>query len=186
MIDKSIPTPDLIAEAYRNDDEDEYWGIIQELHKRGSDVEFSSACEIVRSNDPIKREIGADILGQIGWKDNSYQTESVPILIGLLSDSCDDVIASAAFSLGHRNSSLAIPKLVKLASHKHPKVRQGVVSGLSGLDSELAIKALITLSGDSNTDVRSWATFGIGNLSEADSEEIRAALLAVVVNLFWP
>ncbi|MDH5354954.1 MAG: HEAT repeat domain-containing protein [Gammaproteobacteria bacterium] len=176
MIDNSKSTPELISEAYKNDVEEEYWGIIHELHKRGSEVEFSAACKLIESTDPINREIGADILGQIGWRDNSFQDESIPILIRLLADGCDDVIASAAFSLGHRNSPMAIPILIELATHNSARVREGVVSGLSGLESEAAINTLITLSRDPEVDVRNWATFGIGNLSEADNSDIRNAL----------
>jgi len=176
MIEKSKSTSELISEAYKNDTEDQYWEIIQELHKRGSHTEFSAARKLTESTDAIDREIGADILGQIGWRDNSFHNESIPILIRLLEDSCEDVIASAAFSLGHRNSLLAIPPLIELSTHKNARVREGVVSGLSCLDSEAAIDTLIILSRDPVVSVRNWATFGIGNLSEADSVEIRKAL----------
>jgi len=177
MIDKSNPTLELIAVAYKNEDEEAYWQVIQEIHQRGSEVEFSIACDLARSSDPVNREIGADILGQVGWVDGSFQDESIPILIGLLQDPCDDVIASAAFSLGHRQAPLAISGLIKLVAHDNARVREGVVSGLNGLDSSAAISALVTLSDDVDSTVRSWATFGIGSLSEVDNQMVRKALL---------
>lgn len=116
-------TQELIDSAYIIQDEDEYWNVIAKLHERGSKTEYSAAKKLTDESDPVKREIGADILGQLGWSKHSYQEESVSILIKLLSDSEPDVIASAAFSLGHRNDPSAIPELLKLVNHSSPRVR---------------------------------------------------------------
>lgn len=176
MVEKSESTSNLIAIAYKENDEDKYWSIIAELHERGSKSEFDAAKKLVKSEDAIKREIGADILGQLGWSKKLYQQESVSILIQLLHDNNIDVISSAAFSLGHRNDSKAIPFLVELVEHQNSRVRHGVVFGLSGLDDEIAVGALIKLSHDKNFDVRNWATFGLGSLCEIDTKELREAL----------
>lgn len=57
-------------------------------------------------------------------------------------------------------------------------MRFGVVFGLSGHDSQQAIDGLIELSADADEDVRDWATFGLGQLTEANTPAIRAALHA--------
>lgn len=181
-------TAELIAKAYiahkESDDDDEneekedkYWRIIGELHKRGSSCEFNAAKTLTESKDIVERQIGANILGQLGWLEKTFHEESIAILIQLLSDEADGVIASAAFSLGHRNDPRGIPHLVKLIGHHNSRVRYGVVSGLSGFDDEQAVNALIQLSRDSDYDVRNWATFGLGTLCSMDTEELRKALI---------
>ena len=171
-------TAEIIAAAYATQDEEAYWHLIGTLHGRGTETEFRAAEELAHDQDPIKREIGADILGQLGWAKQHYQQESVAILIKLLSDPCDDVIASAAFSLGHRNDILAVPALKKHLRHPDPRVRHGIAFGLKGLDDEAAVQGLIELSKDADKEVRNWATFGLGSQCDIDTAELRAALIA--------
>jgi HEAT repeat protein len=186
-LDKSQSTAELIAKAYIaykeeydnevDDDDSEYWLIISEVRERGSSCEFNAAKTLTESIDAIERAIGADILGQLGWGQKTFQEESVVILIPLLSDEADDVIASAAFSLGHRDDPRCIPHLVKLIEHDNPFVRYGVVFGLIGFDDEQAVNALSQLSRDSDYDVRNWATFGLARQCNMDTEELRKALI---------
>lgn len=116
---KTYSTLQLIELAYSIENDDEYWSLIGEIHGRGGEVEFNFSKMLCESDDPIKRTIGADILGQLGWEKRTFQEESVNILINLLKDQNHDVIASAAFSLGHRNDARAIPILVKLINHQN-------------------------------------------------------------------
>lgn len=174
---KNLATLEIIDRAYSTQDEEKYWNLIAELHARGTNLEFQAAKQICSSKDPIKREIGADILGQLGWRTKAFQNESVSLLVQLLKDQNSDVIASAAFSLGHRNDPRAVPNLLKLISHKEARVRHGVTLGLSALDNHDAVVGLIILSKDLDRDVRNWATFGIGSQTDLDSGDIRTALL---------
>ncbi|MEJ2612694.1 MAG: HEAT repeat domain-containing protein [Candidatus Thiodiazotropha sp.] len=175
--EESKSTKEMIDSAYLIQDEDEYWKIISKLHERGSKTEFNAAKKLSNESDPVKREIGADILGQLGWSKHSYHKESVSILIKLLSDTSPDVIASAAFSLGHRNDSSAIPELLKLVNHSSPRVRHGVAFGLSSHDNSSAVNGLIALSKDTDFDVRNWATFGLGSQCDIDNYRLRQALI---------
>ncbi|WP_010116228.1 HEAT repeat domain-containing protein, partial [Acinetobacter sp. P8-3-8] len=169
-------TNNLILLAYVEDESEIYWNIIAELHSRGSWREFEIAKNLTISNDPIYREIGADILGQLGFSQKKFHQQSVEILINLLNDVNEDVIASSAFSLGHRNDIKAVPFLTNLLNHLNSRVRNGVAFGLSCLENIDAIKGLIYLTNDNNEDVRNWATFGLGNQCEMDLPEIREAL----------
>lgn len=169
-------TSNLIKSAYKTDNKYVYWKIIGELHSRGSQVEFDAARLLAKSDDSTNREIGADILGQLDWSEKKFHDDCVLILIELLKDEEPDVIASAAFSLGHRTDLKAITNLIKLVEHTKPWVRHGVAFGLIGLEDETAIDALILLSQDSDFDVRNWATFGLGSMCEIDTPELRNAL----------
>lgn len=170
-------TTELISNALEESDEGLYWNIIGELHRRGSAIEFDVAKALSGDLDSSKRMLAADILGQLGQSQQTFQSESVSILISLLADSDENVLYSAACALGHRNDIAAVPFLVALISHYDSDIRLGVTFGLSGVEDEEAIKGLIKLSRDSNSDVRDWATFGLGSQCEFDSEDLRAALI---------
>jgi hypothetical protein len=174
---KNLTTLEIIDIAYFTQDEEKYWDLLAELHRRGTIIEFQEAERICLSKDPVKREIGADVLGQLGWQKKAFQSESVSLLIQLLKDKNSDVIASAAFSLGHRNDPLAIPFLLKLINHNNTRVRNGVTFGLMAHDNIEAVNGLIFLSKDLDRDVKNWATFGIGSQTDLDNDEIRTTLL---------
>jgi HEAT repeat protein len=146
------------------------------LHLRGGEEEFSLGKGYCSSNDPGDRAVGADILAQLGWSDQTFLPESVDILIGLLDDPDDYVVYCAALGLGHRAEISAVPHLLKHVDHSDSLVRYGVVHGLSGHDDSRAIDALIRLARDDDHDVRNWAVFGLGSRIDADSPEIREAL----------
>jgi HEAT repeat protein len=167
---------DIIQEAYLENDEEVYWSLIAELHKRGTVNEFNLSVKLCDSEDPVDREIGADILGQLGWQKKAFQEESIPILIELLSDPVDDAISSAAYALGHRNAAEAVKPLLRHKKHPNPRVRHGVVFGLLSLEDTDAINCLIDLTNDKDDEVRNWATFGLGSLIDVNSDDIRDAL----------
>ncbi len=143
---------------------------------RGGEEEFLLGKEYCGSSDSSDRAVGADILAQLGWSDQTFHEESIALLIPLLEDADDRVIYSAAAALGHRQATSAIPLLLTLVDHKSPLVRYGVVHGLSRHEDLRAIEGLIELSKDADRDVRNWAVFGLGSLIDADSAEIRDAL----------
>jgi len=168
---------ELIDLAYSTKNHKKYWKLIAELHKRGTIFEFKEAKRLCSSKNPIKREIGADILGQLGWGEKAFHNKSVSLLIELLKDPKSNVIDSAAFALGHRRDPKAISPLLKLINHKNNRVRYGVTFGLISHDDIDAVNGLIILSKDLDYNVRNWATFGLGSMTELDNEEIRKALL---------
>ncbi len=150
------------------------------VHYRGGEEEFLLGVEYSQSADPLDRAIGADVLGQLGWGDQTFLTESVDVLIPLLNDADPRVIHAAAMSLGHRADPRAIPYLIKQADHPDPHVRYGIVHGLSTHDDPDAIVALIKLAADEDHDIRNWAVFGLGSLTDCDTPEIREALYSAL------
>ena len=146
------------------------------VHYRGGEEEFRLGELYAKSNDPLDRAVGADILGQLGWQERTYLQESLGILVSLLNDSDEFVIYCACCAIGHRGDAKSIAQLTRFAEHKNAQIRYGVVTSLSGLETIEAIDTIITLSKDSDRDVRNWAMFGLGTQIEADTPEIRQAL----------
>ena len=172
------PSDILTRKAYEEPDQEKRWDYIAEIQKRGTRIEFDLAKKLTQSEDAVKREIGADILGQLGWQKNKFSKASVKILISLLHDSSEDVICAAATAIGHREAPEALQHLIKLKSHPNDDVRYSIAFALSGYEDKQAIKALIELSTDPDPLVRDWATFGLGSQCEYDSPELRNALKA--------
>ena len=85
---------------------------------------------------------------------------------------------SAIHALGHIGKSHALPLIIQNCSHEDAKVRFAVACALGNFAADpRAVQALILLMEDRDEDVRDWATFGLGVLGDADSPEIRVALL---------
>ena len=166
-----------LIELYRKKIEEENSIQMLELvHCRGGQEEFELAVEYSHGTDPLDRETGACILGQLGWERKTFLRESVDLLLTMLDDEDDGVITSAATALGHRSDPRAISKLLQLVDHKNEDVRYAVVFGLSTHEDFRAVKGLITLSKDSDTDIRNWAVFGLGSQIDMDTKGIRDAL----------
>jgi HEAT repeat protein len=154
----------------------EYWRVVAELHRRGT-REILNLCKLwCRNENPRKRELSADVLGQLGWRKKKFRNQAIQLLCSLLNDNNSSVIASAAFALGHRKASEWVEQLVGLKNHKRERVRQGVVFGLLCQEEPVAITALMDLSKDKSRDVRNWATFGIGSMIDTDTPKIRRVL----------
>lgn len=153
------------------------------LHCRGNHEVFSAASKLCNSQNPRARELGADILGQLGIPERTFPDETLEILLRLLEREQDtDVLCSIGIALGHLHDARAISSLVQLKNHSSPSVRYGVVFGLLGYEDELAINTLIELSSDQDNEVRNWATFGLGSQIETDTTAIREALYQRFLN----
>ena len=102
-------TAEIVAaymEGRRNDDAT---ASLSTVHYRGGDTEFRTGMQLLASNDPMARAIGADVLAQLGWHDRAFLDESVDALLSALADHDDAVVESVIFALGHRASPRAIP-----------------------------------------------------------------------------
>lgn len=175
------PTAIIVAEALaqsRSPDElgDAYWHNVGTLHGRGGQTEFDTAIKLLRSEDASERELGVDVLGQLGWGHPTFVAESVAPLIADLRDTSADVVSSAAHSLGHRRSPDAIPHLLALIGHPNENVRFGVTQGLSCHNDRRATDGLIHLCHDKAEHVRDWASFGLAEMCSLDYPELRAEL----------
>lgn len=175
---EDLRSSEELLEAHRLEREDENsdWDALWLLRDRGSRYEFEMGHRLTKSRDSRDREIGADLLAQLGSGSGVFQDEVVSILIHLLNDPNPRVIAAAAIGLGHRQDARAIAPLVVLSQHPDVQVRYAVAFGLLGHEEDPAISTLIQLSGDSDLATRNWATFGLGSQIDTDTPAIRDAL----------
>jgi HEAT repeat protein len=168
------------------DDEEhtEGWQAIRELQKRGTRDIFERCAALCASDDPHQREVGAGVLGQLGWEqDYPFREETLPILFGLIANDKEIAVLNAAcVALGHLSDERAIPHLLTLKDHPSDIVRYSVIFGLLGLEDDRAVTALIELSNDPDAVNRDWATFGLGSQLELDTPSIREALWARVTD----
>ena len=172
-------TAELINLALIEPDEDKAWEPVTVLQFRATrDVLDAAEC-LCDTTVAKKRELGANILGQLGVPKRAFPEECFQILCRMLPEEKDPgVLDAIAVAFGHLDDPRCIELLVPLKTHPDSEVRFGIVHGLSGHDHPLAIRTLIELSKDIDDDVRNWATFALGTLIQADNHEIRDALLA--------
>jgi HEAT repeat protein len=160
-------------------DSDEYWRLIRLLHGRPEREVFDKAVACCMGPTPAERLVGADVLAQLGAADTNglrqFTTGTVPVLQGLLTDTNEDVIASAIHALAHHRHAI-VRDFRELARHESQAIRYAVAHALSGCHQADAIALLIELTTDLDDSVRDWATFAIGTQCDADSPEIRKAL----------
>lgn len=150
---------------------------------------FAVARQLSIESALADRELAATLLGWIGELDSAF----VPAAFDQLKRMSaigpeDDVLNAIASALGKLRDPDGVDLLLNLKSHPNEDIRFQVACALPGciieyheqqqivVDSR-GIPALIDLMDDRDDDVRDWATFGVGSLLEADSPQIREALL---------
>ena len=174
----------LFKQALSGDcDDDAPWQAVHALRRIGTREVFERAVDLCSSTDPLRRARGADVLAQLGRTadhlTNNFPDESYSVVTDLVRrETATQPIASGIYALGHLGNPLAIPLIASFSSHSTPEVRLAVSFALGCFaDDPLSTQTLLRLTRDTDEDVRDWATFGLGVLGDADSEEIREALI---------
>jgi HEAT repeat protein len=170
---------DLLDAALQADD-NAAWNAVAALHWRGSKEVLDRAVTFTRSPDPALRGRGANILGQLGVPKRTFPEECFSAVLPLLGDNVESVVRDAVYALQHIDGTRASVHIIPFAGHANDDIRHAVAFGLGAVDAPEAHKALLTLMQDRNPDVRNWATFGIGQQSDADTDQIRAALASAL------
>jgi HEAT repeat protein len=172
-------TEDLIHLALTEEHEDAAWDLVVVLHFRGTAEVLAHAQKLCESAEAKERQLGANILSQLGIPERTFPEECFKTLARMLTTETDPgVLSDIGVAFGHLHDPRAIKLLVPLQHHPDADVRFGVVYGISPHPYETAIKTLIELSADEEEEVRDWATFAIGSEVNVDTPEIREALLA--------
>jgi HEAT repeat protein len=156
---------------------------VAELHRRTDRPAFEAACRLAGAESSADRELGVDILGQIGYPaDRPFLEETLPILTAACADDRTEVLSAAITALGHVGDHRALPSVLRHAGHDCDDMRYRVAVALPAVagdpPAEEAVAALILLSADPDPQVRDWATFGLGSQLDVDSELVRDALAA--------
>jgi HEAT repeat protein len=173
----SSSTAEIIQLTIATADEDIYWDNVWILQARGSNEELIAASQLCESHSPKARNLGVQILGQLGIPERTLPQQCGDVLLKLLSIETDSlVLASIGIAFGNLNDPRGVLPLVKWKNHPNPGVRMGVVLGVTSQADQLAIDALIELSADEDADLRNWATFGLGSQIETNTPAIRDAL----------
>lgn len=177
----------LFAKTLSGDYDDEApWDAVRELHRIGTREVLEKAASWCRSEDPLQRARGADVLAQLGktaeHPSNKFTEECFTVLADLAgTEEVSQPLSSAISALGHIGNPSAAPIIVRHSAHSDPDVRFAVAFACGSLGNvPLAAGTLLMLMSDEDVDVRDWATFGLGTLSEVDSPAIRDALVAAL------
>jgi HEAT repeat protein len=171
---------ELISFALTEDEDDpQVSDAIAHLRFRATREVFEAARALCGSECPKERQLGADILNQFGQPQRAFADETLAVLSGMLERERDvEVLWSITAALGFLEHPGAVTPLLSLRRHANTGVRLSATMALPGYEAdERVIPALIELSEDPDEAVRDWATFGLGSQIDADTPEIRAALV---------
>ena len=173
---------DLFASTLKGDyDDDAPWEAVRALRRLGTREVFDIAAAWCKSDDPLMRARGADVLAQLGKTAgrlvNSFPQEAYAIVSELVRAEVDlGPLESGIYALGHLDNHAAVPLIAAFHQHSSADIRLSVAFSLGQFpDHALSVETLLQLMEDSDEDVRDWATFGLGVLGDADSLAIRDA-----------
>src|SRR5260370_13420718 len=100
MTTKDSTTPStstLIHEAIRARTSDARWKRVSKLHQLGSKEVFAAARRLLSSRRAVEREVGADVLGQLGFNDSyPFKAASIPRLRRLIREGENPDVAAQA------------------------------------------------------------------------------------------
>ena len=176
---------ELFTQTLKGDlDDESAWEAVHALRRIGTREVFERAAAWCTSENPAERARGADILAQLGktaeHPSNMFPEESYAVVTQMLRQESEvQPLSSAIYALGHLKNPAAIPLISSYKKHPVAEIRFSVAYALGSFanDSE-AIQSLMALTNDTDDDVRDWAVFGLGNLGDGDSMEIRDALFS--------
>ena len=182
-LDPSLPRlelDELLELAVREWDEDSEWApFLAALCWRGSQEVLDAVRELGKSDEPDRRCVAAYVLGQLGAPVRAFPHESGETLCAMAEGETDpEVLSTIAHAFGHLGQPEGTELLLSLARHEESAVRSGAVFGLAGRQDDRALEALMRLSTDDEAEIRDWATFALGMLAEADTPQLRDALVA--------
>jgi HEAT repeat protein len=160
--------------------------LIGRLQRRTDAAAFAAAAEAARSADLALRVVAMEVLGQLGYPaDRPYREQTLPILLAEIDQAVEPrLLQTAITATAHLGDGRALAPVLRHAGHRDALVRRAVAFTLPTLvdpaePAPAVLAALIELSRDAaDAEVRDRAVFGLGELLEADTPALRAALTA--------
>ena len=164
-------------------DPGERYAIVTEVQGRTDRAAFEAARVLARSSDPDEAVLGLEILGQLGYPaGRPFLEESLPVVLARCGDDRQQIVAAAIIALGQLADPRGLSATLAQVAHPCGQVRFAVAVALPSVAGHPpageAAGALVRLTRDPDPEVRDWATMGLSDPFEADSEEIRGALVA--------
>lgn len=178
--DDPRPTDELIAVALgQSSDDDAYWDAVWTLRDRHDAEVFDRALALGASACSHERALAASMLGHdLDRPSGAIEDRLAALRIMLNVEGESAVLGAILYALGHLHRPGVVEPALPFVSHPDTEVRRAAVAALSGQDDDRALAGLIALSRDPIAETRDWATFGLGSLTERDTPELRAALVA--------
>lgn len=177
---KSWYASTLFRRALNAKNENSYWRYVWELHSRGTIQIFYSARELCLGSNIRYRQLGADVLGQLG-PERPFRGESLNVLHKMLrTEKSPKVLDSILTAISHSQKpedTYGVRKISSFRDHRSKDVRFGVVMALLYRTDRISVSTMMHLSRDKSPMVRDWATFGLGNQIDLDTPAIRKALV---------
>lgn len=178
LIETALPVVNVFFEPDPNDDIFASYDALAVLHTRGTRDVMKEALALCGSPEPMRRVLGATILGGLGSPHRSYPEECCDALLYIVRHEHDLGVLSAAISaLGDLRNRRCEPALIPLKIHPSAEIRDCVAFALGGSENPASVQALLELMEDPSKMARSWATVSIGRTVSVDGLEFRAALL---------
>ena len=108
-----------------------------------------------------------------------FPDEAYSLVTAMLEIEQDPMVLDSTISaLGHLNNAKAVPLILHYKDHPDKRVRFAVTFALGCFPNHpQSVRGLLELTSDAEANIRDWAIFGLGVQGDADSTEIREALL---------
>jgi HEAT repeat protein len=164
-------------------DSDDLFEQVGDLVRRDPAAAMAIGESLMASSEIDRLEMAVRLVGVAAELDRpTLRARALPTLRRVLEANAEPgPLSWAILELGHLADEHARDAILVHARHSESQVRHAVAFALPacGLD-DSSLAALCDLSQDEDEDVRDWATFGLGELTDADSPAIRDALIAHV------
>ncbi|MER6095557.1 ankyrin repeat domain-containing protein [Streptomyces sp. NPDC001728] len=170
---------ELAARALRCGDPelDDWTTAVAELAGRADEETFVAAAAWCAYRDPLRRALGARVLGALP----GFGPSAVPVLRRVAAGATGtarEPALSVVWALGECAEPSAVPELLAVAEHPDPVVRRAVAGALAGIVPAGHVEALgvlLALSREGDARVRDWATLALAELPD-DTPLVREGL----------
>lgn len=170
----------LIKKAFKAKYKSHYWNQITKLRTFVNNEMISRCFEMIYSDDVKFKQIGIDVLCQLGNNRESFVESLFDKIFKILRTTSDEnLICTSLFAIGHNNQYLKTKHFKTLEQFKNSEskeIRYALTFSLLGVENYKAVTMMIKLAQDRSLRVRDWATFGLGTQIECDNEDIRHVL----------
>ncbi|HEX3054018.1 MAG TPA: HEAT repeat domain-containing protein [Aggregatilineaceae bacterium] len=143
-------------------EDDHYWEDGEFLRDWGEPA-FNLLLEMLKSDNPTKRDVAAGLVGELG---NLDAVE--PLLETLKTDEDGEVRSSAAYALGRLGDSRAFDELLNALNDSNKHIRLSALYGLAGLQDKRAVEPLLEmLQTYDDQEVRQGVIYTLGQLRDS-------------------